>query len=138
MILMKHYSRSEPKKNPHSKKKKKKKHRTQNANANNSNPNTHSIELVRPWQQVKQWHLQRNSIKECHPTLFYHLKKQFYYLYHTILQYLPHPKTLFLLKYYSLIFLYYFFLTDIFLRLGVIPFSWAFQPYFFSSVSLNL
>ena len=48
-------------------------------------------------------------------------------LYHTILQYLPHPKILFLLKYLSLIFLYYFFLTDIFFRLGVIPFSWAFQ-----------
>ena len=32
-------------------------------------------------------------------------------LYHTILQYLQHPKTLFLLKYYFLIFLYYFFPT---------------------------
>ena len=77
-------------------------------------------------------------IKECYPILFYHLKKSLYYLYHTILQYLPHPKTLFLLKYYSLIFFYYFFLTDIFFRPGVIPFSWAFQPYFLSLVYLNL
>ena len=49
--------------------------------------------------------------KECCPILFYYLKNPLYYLYHTILQYLPHPKTLFLLKYYFLIFLYYFFLT---------------------------
>ena len=53
------------------------------------------------------------SIKKCYPIFFYHLKKQFYYLYHTILQFLPHPKTLFLLKYYYLIFRYYFFLSDI-------------------------
>ena len=44
---------------------------------------------------------------------FYHLKKQLYCLYHTILQFLPHKKTLFLLKYYYFIFLYYFFLSDI-------------------------
>ena len=56
------------------------------------------------------------SIKECYLTLFYHLKKQLYYLYHTILQYLPHPKTLFLLKYYFLIFLYYFFPTVTFFQ----------------------
>ena len=55
--------------------------------------------------------------KECYPILFYHLKKPLYYLYHIILQYLPHPKTLFLLKYYFLIFLYYFFLTVTFVFL---------------------
>ena len=37
-------------------------------------------------------------------------------LYHTILQYLPHPKTLFLLKYYFLIFLYYFLPTVTFFQ----------------------
>ena len=49
------------------------------------------------------------SIRKFYPILFYHLKKPFYYLYQTILQYLQHPKTLFLLKYYffnlSLLFL---------------------------------
>ena len=40
------------------------------------------------------------SIRKCYSILFYHFKKPFYYLYHTILQYLQHPKTLFLLKYY--------------------------------------
>ena len=40
------------------------------------------------------------SIRKCYSILFYHFKKPLYYLYHTILQYLQHPKTLFLLKYY--------------------------------------
>ena len=43
---------------------------------------------------------------------FYHLKKQLYYLYHIILQYTLHPKTLlfyFFIKILFLIFLYYFF-----------------------------
>ena len=37
-------------------------------------------------------------------------------LYHTTLQYHQHPKTLFLLKYYFLIFLYYFFPTITFFQ----------------------
>ena len=37
-------------------------------------------------------------------------------LYHTILQYFQHSKTLFLLKYYFLIFLYYFFPTVTFFQ----------------------
>ena len=56
------------------------------------------------------------SIEKCYAILLYHLKKPLYYLYHSILQYLPHPKTLFLLKYYSLIFFYYFFLTNVFFQ----------------------
>ena len=56
------------------------------------------------------------SIKEFYHILFYHLKKPLYYLYHTILQYLQHPKTLFLLKYYFLIFRYYFFPTVTFFQ----------------------
>ena len=39
------------------------------------------------------------------------IQKAILSLYHTILQYLQHPKTLFLLKYYFLIILYYFFPT---------------------------
>ena len=45
------------------------------------------------------------NIRKCYSILFYHFKKPFYYLYHTILQYLQHPKTLLyyiLLKYYFL------------------------------------
>ena len=69
------------------------------------------------------------SIKECHPIFFYHLKKQLYCLYHTILQFLLHQKILFLLKYYYLIFLYYFFYPIFYFRRDSI--SWAFQPFLF-------
>ena len=80
------------------------------------------------------------SIRKFYHILFYHLKKPLYYLYHTILQYFQHPKTLFLLKYYffnlSLLFLSnrHFFFPEF----GTNQFSWAFQQYFFSLVSLNL
>ena len=54
---------------------------------------------------------------KCHPIIFYHLKKLLYQLYHTILQYIKHPKTLLFyhfIKILFLIFLYYFFPTVIF------------------------
>ena len=73
------------------------------------------------------------SIKEFYHILFYHLKKPLYYLYHTILQYLQHPKNLFLLKYYFLIFLYYFFptVTFFFQNLAWINFPWLSNSIFF-------
>ena len=55
---------------------------------------------------------------KCHPIIFYHLKKLLYQLYHTILQYIKHPKTLLFyhfIKILFLIFLYYFFPTVIFI-----------------------
>ena len=61
------------------------------------------------------WRLRALALKNA-MLLLYHLKKPLYYLYHSILQYLPHPKTLFLLKYYYLIFFYYFFLTNFFFQ----------------------
>ena len=44
------------------------------------------------------------SIEECYSILFYHLKKLLYQLYHSILQYTLHPKTL----------LFYFFIKILF------------------------
>ena len=48
--------------------------------------------------------------------LYFIIQKAILSLYHTILQYLQHPKTLFLLKYYFLIILYYFFPTVTFFQ----------------------
>ena len=50
------------------------------------------------------------SIEECHSILFYHPKKLFYQLYHTILQYIIHPKTL----------LFYFFIKILFFNLSLL------------------
>ena len=74
------------------------------------------------------------SIEKCYAILLYHPKKPLYYLYHPILQYLPHPKTLFLLKYYSLIFFYYFFLTNIFFQFHFPRLSNRFFFFFFLSL----
>ena len=76
-----------------------------------------------------------SCIEKCYAILLYHLKKSLYYLYHPILQYLPHRKILFLLKYYSLIFFYYFFLTNNFFQFY---FPRLFNWFSFSSASLNL
>ena len=65
------------------------------------------------------------SIEECYSILFYHPKKLLYQLYHTILQYTLHPKTLlfyfFIKILFFLIFLYYFFhiITFFQLRSGI-------------------
>ena len=67
--------------------------------------------LSLPKSLIKKEKKKGSVNKKCYPIFFYHLKKQLYYLYHTILQFLPHSKTLFLLKYFYLIFLYYFFLS---------------------------
>ena len=59
------------------------------------------------------------NIRKCYSILFYHFKKPLYYLYHTILQYLQHPKTLFLLKYYFFnLFLLFLSNRHFFFRLG--------------------
>ena len=50
------------------------------------------------------------SIEECYSILFYHLKKLLYQLYHTILQYTLHPKTL----------LFYFFIKILFFNLSLL------------------
>ena len=44
------------------------------------------------------------SIRKCYSILFYHLKKLLYYLYHTILQYLQHPKTLLFYHFIKILF----------------------------------
>ena len=94
--------------------------------------------MKRAWNESSSWYHSFKSwsisIKEYYLILFYHLKKSLYYLYHLILQYFPHPKTLFLLKYYSLIFLYYFFLTDSFFQFHFHRLS---NSFFFSSASLS-
>ena len=80
------------------------------------------IPYVLSWVHMKEWllhsHIAASIVVEkilkhfslnYYAIFFYHLKKQLYCLYHTILQFLPHQKTLFLLKYYYFFFLYYFF-----------------------------
>ena len=50
------------------------------------------------------------SIEECYSVLFYHPKKLLYQLYHTILQYTLHPKTL----------LFYFFIKILFFNISLL------------------
>ena len=45
-------------------------------------------------------------IWEFYPILFYHLKKSFYNLYHTILQYSQHPNFYFTIQHIKIIFLH--------------------------------
>ena len=59
------------------------------------------------------WQCKSISSQFCHPILFYYTKKLLYQLYHTILQYTQHPKSLLFYHFikiyiYFLIFLYYF------------------------------
>ena len=77
------------------------------------------------------------GIRKCYSILFYHFKKPLYYLYHTILQYLQHPKTLFLLKYYFLIFFYYFFPTVTFFS-DLVGISSFFSSFFSLSPMLSV
>ena len=65
------------------------------------------------------------SIKECYAIFFYHLKKQLYYLYHTILQFHPHQKTLF----------FYFFNKILFFNLSLL---YLFHHHFFSDSNGNI
>ena len=65
------------------------------------------------------------SIKECYAIFFYHLKKQLYYLYHTILQFHQHQKTLF----------FYFFNKILFFNLSLL---YLFHHHFFSDSNGNI
>ena len=69
--------------------------------------------------------LKSTSIKECYAIFFYHLKKQLYYLYHTILQFHPHQKTLF----------FYFFNKILFFNLSLL---YLFHHHFFSDSKGNI
>ena len=89
-------------------------------------------------------HYKSISIEECYSILFYHPKKLLYQLYHTILQYTLHPKTLlfyfFIKILFFLIFFYYFFHIITFFQLrGRIKYIYIYIAYCYSTIlSLEL
>ena len=82
--------------------------------------------------------LQSISIEECYSILFYHLKKLLYQLYHTILQYTLHPKTLLFYFFIKILFFYYFFHIITFFQLrGGIIYIYIYIYFFFFSIVLQ-
>ena len=82
-----------------------------------------SHQPLRVQQKGRSPVLEKLLVLEC-SILFYHLKKLFYQLYHTILQYILYPKIL----------LFYFFIKILFFNLSLLFLS---HNYFFSTKGWN-